>query len=159
MCLVAPTTTCNSNGTVTPVNERTCIIIPPEGSLNSAGEDRAQALEACKQRCSNPRRAGNYAPESGEYYTGPISRENGECDKHKGPCNYWPRCNALNVVPLQPPRDLTFPDQQNIPWGVGGAHLAREWRCEQHYRVGEGHRAEFGKVGDKKNMARIIEQN
>ena len=27
-------------------------------------------------------------------------------------------CTALNIVPLTPPPDAAFPDDQNIPWGL-----------------------------------------
>ena len=90
-------TTC-VNGQVQPAGTETCFAIPPIGQLNSRGQTNEEALQACKDRCSSAR--SNY-----NTFTGQVVRGS---------------CSALNIVPLTSPPDLAFPNEQNIPWGVGG---------------------------------------
>jgi len=67
---------------------RTCVVVPPPGQKNFAGETHDEALQYCLNRC---RIAG--------------SRRGVH------------QCNGVNVVPLVPPADMSYPEDQNIPWG------------------------------------------
>ena len=90
-------TTC-AGGQVQPAGTGTCFAIPPEGQRNSLGQTNEQALQSCKDRCSSA--SSNYNTFNGQVVRG--------------------YCSALNIVPLTAPPDLAFPNEQNIPWGVGG---------------------------------------
>ena len=82
-------------GTITPSEKyRTCFAIPPEGALNSRGQNASEALDKCMERCSYASTI-NFPVDGGSAY-----------------------CFALNVVPLAPPPRILFPDEQNIPWGT-----------------------------------------
>ena len=93
------------NGQVTPRGSDTCFAIPPVGMRNSRNETQEEAFTRCKNRCTPGRtglRAQNWCTLQQRFYT-------------RGA---W--CGGLNIVPLDPPPDIDFPDEQNIPWGIGG---------------------------------------
>ena len=93
------------NGVAQPAGSETCFAIPPAGQLNSKGQTAEQALTACQNRCSNS--ITLMRPIIGH---DPLQFTNGSFRSS--------RCTALNVVPLTPPSEVTFPGEQNIPWGV-----------------------------------------
>ena len=92
-------------GVPTPAHEATCFAIPPDGALNSLGQTTQEALGACQARCSVARLAYRSTVTHNPLRFGP-----GDWLKA------W--CTALNIVPLTPPPEAAFPDDQNIPWGV-----------------------------------------
>ena len=96
--------TCDG-GAQPPDEEATCFAIPPAGKLNKKGQTMEEALGACQARCSVARLA----------YRSTVTHN----PLRFGPGN-WLRtwCTALNIVPLTPPPEAAFPDDQNIPWGL-----------------------------------------
>ena len=93
------------NAVVEPAGKETCFAIPPLGKLNSKGQTADEAMEACKNRCSGARN---------------MVRPQVAFDPMRfvGGTDMRGRCSALNLVPLNPPPDVAFPADQNIPWGV-----------------------------------------
>ena len=96
--------TCDG-GAQPPDEEATCFAIPPAGKLNKKGQTMEEALGACQARCSVTRLAYRSTVTHNPLRFGP---------------GHWLKtwCTALNIVPLTPPPEAAFPDDQNIPWGV-----------------------------------------
>ncbi len=99
-----PSDVCQTGGQP-PDRTATCFAIPPEGKTNRKGQTTEQALAKCHSRCS----AARYLAQPKVAYN-PF-RIVGSTEKTG-------KCEAVNVVPLTPPAMLTFPDEQNIPWGL-----------------------------------------
>lgn len=95
------------DGAPMPAGKETCFAIPPLGKRNSKGQTTDEALAACQSKCSASRSL--FSPNETTY--NPFTIIDG----------YYKRgfCTALNVVPLTPPAKVAFPDDQNIPWGIG----------------------------------------
>ena len=95
-----------AGGAPPPDEKATCFAIPPAGQLNTKGQTMEEALSACQARCSAARTV--YRP---VVSYNPL--------RFGGPVVPWgARCEALNIVPLTPPSEVAFPDDQNIPWGL-----------------------------------------
>ena len=95
-----------AGGVAPPDGSATCFAIPPAGQLNNKGQTTEEALAACQARCSGARTV--FRP---RVAYNPLRLEGGE--------PMGGRCEALNVVPLTPPPQVAFPEDQNIPWGLG----------------------------------------
>ncbi len=90
---------------------KTCFAIPPAGGRNSRGQTTEEALDECKARCASA--AWLWRPKF------KYNASNNWRDNRIGGWFMRGKCTALNLVPLTPPPDVTFPEDQNIPWGMG----------------------------------------
>ena len=100
-----------ADGSALPAGRETCFAIPPEGARNSRGQTTDGALAACQARC-----AGTHTLFRPQLAYNPL--------RLVGGVYFGGGCGALNVVPLTPPPDVAFPNEQNIPWSVGGCTRA-----------------------------------